>query len=83
MTGKIAQIVSTHMIKVWFLSLSRSKNSLICLLKHRFSGQNPTNSNSAVLVEGPRNYILNKQTNGEDVDECLLLSVDKHADTVV
>lgn len=76
MSGKIAQIVSTHMVKGRFLSLSRSKNYLICLLKHRFSGHNPTNSNSAVLVEDPRNCILNKHTDDEDVDECFLLSVD-------
>lgn len=64
------------MIKGWFLSLSRSKNYLICLLKHRFSGHNPTNSNSGVLAKGPGNCILNEYTSDEDADVCFLPSLD-------
>lgn len=34
--GRAAQIISTHLVKEWFPILSRSKNYLVCLLKHRF-----------------------------------------------
>lgn len=57
-------------------TLSRSKNYLAFLLKHRFSGHNLTTSNSVVPVEGPSDCILNKLISDQDADDCFLLSID-------
>lgn len=64
------------MIKEWFPLWVDLRIIWQFLLKHRFSGHNPTTSNSVVPVEGPSDCILNKLISDQDADDCFLLSID-------